>query len=99
MVGNEKGNGYFSCIMPSVCNWPKCWCFGTQGAGLSKCCDTALESQPRADDADAEDQAATETGAAAGFHDPWRGRPFSMVRERDPTSGEVLSYRMVYGKP
>jgi hypothetical protein len=99
MVGNEEGNGHFCSSVPGVCRWPQCGRIWASRASILKCRNSALEGKPRANDADAKDQAAAEATAEAGFYDTLRSSPVPVARTVYTPPSSVLPDRMVHGKP
>jgi hypothetical protein len=72
--GERKGNRHQCRFVPELRCIPGCWGFVAEGVSISECRYSALESQPLAHDADAEDQAAAKASAAARLHDALRKR-------------------------
>lgn len=99
MVGREKGYGYSCGFMPSVPCPQGCAGRGKERVSLSQCRYRALEDKPRAANADAKDQTAAEARASAGLHVERASRALSMVCEKSPALGKVLSDWLVYGEP
>ena len=99
MVGNEEGKRHRRCYMSSVCFWPECRSLIKEGVGIFECSLAALESEPRADDADAKDQTAAEAAAEAGFHDAFGSRPLSLGCAQNPPPSQVFYHRLVHGEP
>jgi hypothetical protein len=97
MVGNEEGDGHWCRFLPTVRCASGCRGLGKAGTSFLECGYTALEGQSCADDGDAKDQAAAETAATPRFYVAIRSGKVSLESPPDPASGEVLSYRMVYG--
>lgn len=97
MVGNEEGKRHQCNLDPRLCCIEERWGVGTTGISIFKCRRAALESEPRADDADAKDQDAAEARAASGLHDQGAGSQVSMARKADAASGAVLPDWLVHG--
>jgi hypothetical protein len=77
--GTKKVRTFLPLLADSTLQ-PGCRGLGKAGTSFLECGYTALEGEPRPDDADAKDQAAAKAGAAAGLHDPERSRPVSVER-------------------
>ena len=99
MVGNEEGIGHKCTLLPGICRAAKSWGVCEAGTCIFERRYSALARKSRAAHGDAKDQAAAKAGAEAGLHDAGRSCKVSLVRKTDTPSGEVLSYRVVYGEP
>jgi hypothetical protein len=99
MVGYEEGKRHFCGDVPGICSWPQCGHICPSRTCLSERCFAALEGEPFPPDANAKDQAPAKARAKTRLHDQKRSCKVSLVRKTDTPSGEVLSYRVVYGKP
>lgn len=96
MVGNEESDGYLCDFVSGIRCPPGCRGFGSTGACIFKRSHKPLEGEPRADDANAEDQAAAEADSEAGFYEPKRSRPFLMARPENTPSGSLLPDWLVH---
>ena len=99
MVGSKKGDRYLCRLYKGLRGRKERTCLCKKGACLLERRHRALESQPRANDADAKDQAAAEAGAAPGFYDTIRSSAFFEGSETNASPGPLLPDRLVHRKP
>jgi hypothetical protein len=96
MVGNEESDRYKFCNHTGLYCVEECWSLQPPRACFHERGNQPLESEPRSNDADAEDQAAAEAATPSGLHDTFGGSFFSLARTTHTPSGTVLYYRLVH---
>jgi hypothetical protein len=99
MVGNETDYRDICDINPLLRCPPECRSFGKEGVSLFECRNWALENQPRADDADAKDKAATQASTQAGLYDALRSRPLPPGSAAYTPPSQIFPDWVVHGEP
>lgn len=96
MVGHEEGNGHQRSLVSLVHFCPKCGRVRAEGIGVPECCPPALESQPRANDGNAENQAPPKASAPSRLYDAIRGSPVLVESKEDKPFSAVLPDWLVH---